>query len=82
MATLRDRVQEAVAGELDAAYPSQDPLPLAVRITEAMFDAMGDVRPCAKCGKSIGPAKVRRGYVLCYSCGRPPAAQLRAALAP
>lgn len=82
MATLRERVQDAVAGELDAAYPSQDPLPLAVRITESMFEAMGGARPCAQCGKSIGPAKVARGYVLCYSCGRPPAAQIRRALAP
>lgn len=72
MSTLRERVKAALLDEVEAAYPSHFANEaIAESMTAAVFDAMGDARPCARCGKSIGPAKVARGYVLCYSCGRP-----------
>lgn len=39
-------------------------------ITEAVFAAMADARPCVTCGKGLGPAKVAKGYVQCYDCTR------------
>lgn len=74
MATLRERVEsaatETLLEELEDYRGDADLAAVARSVVAAMFDAMAGVRPCARCGKSIGPAKVARGYVLCYSCGR------------
>jgi hypothetical protein len=43
---------------------------IAADLTGVMFEVLAGARPCVTCGKSIGPNKVARGYVQCYTCVR------------
>lgn len=77
--SLRDRVQAAMTADIrrrSKHYLSTIlPEALADDMTSVAFDVMAGARPCVTCGKSIGPAKVARGYVQCYDCthsGRTP----------
>jgi hypothetical protein len=71
--SLRDRVQERVAVELEEyAGEAFTPADVAERLTAAVFETMAGARPCVTCGKGIGPAKVNKGYVQCYDCARGP----------
>lgn len=71
--SLRDRVEKAVTEKLIDALAEDyrgaaDLVTVARDLTNVMFAELAGARPCVTCGKSIGPAKVAKGYVQCYGC--------------
>lgn len=70
--SLRDRVEAALVAHIDAsmnyAMHKSSAEAVARDLTNVMFAELAGARPCVTCGKSIGPAKVAKGYVQCYGC--------------
>ena len=72
--SLRDRVEAALLDHLlyveDYGMVADGRPGVAHDLTAVVFDTLNGARPCVTCGKSIGPAKVAKGYVQCYGCSR------------
>lgn len=70
--SLQDRVQAAIYARLREIMPSLSGVDahhdIAEDLTRVAFAELAGARPCVTCGKSIGPAKVAKGYVQCYGC--------------